>query len=532
MLKKVCGGKLIIAQRLTAAVLPIAAVFTPMITHAQEDNSVQSISSTDRANSVKFGGYLRGWVGVNLDNSPEISSATGQPIGGKGKLNMLRATASMNASGDAGIFRWYGSVRSDIEAMTDYQRDLQDSVRAGSPGGPGSDMMKELRNNEIRELYIDADVGDRVKLRIGKQQIVWGETDFFHPSDVIHGFDYRWRQFYEPESDELRKPLFLINGKVDVPELSGNLQIFIRPGLDRKKDIGNSYDLYGGRWMPQPFRGTDFVALLPYNYEHSKGNYKDTTGGFRWSGVNDSFNYSLSHVITFQGDPTIVPVNHPYDGTPTTGTLGNFIFPKISVTSASFSKEINAIDVVLNGEIAFQHGNLFNSTTEPSSPFFGALSGFGPVKQKDVVKTTLRIDKQLRLQEWLGTNQASFASIQLFDTYINNFNKSDQLVAFGGYPAALKEHDTILTAFIVLNYMNSKLNPMLAAGHNLSTGDSFMIPSITYQYGNNWRFIAEADLFFTKHEPSSPTLNSPNSYPLSDFLSNHDQVVLRATYQF
>lgn len=517
-----------IAGRLIFAMLPVCLACAPLSAQA----SSPGVGSEQ--SSVKFGGYLRSWIGVNLQDTPELG-ADGNPMGGKGDLSMLRASASLNASGKAGIFNWFGNIRGDVEGMTNYQRRLQSAVRQNSPGGPGSDLQKELSGVELREFYVDTDIGDRVKLRVGKQQIVWGETDFFHPTDVIHGFDYRWRQFFEPESDELRKPLFLVNAKIEVPEVDGSLQVYVRPGLDRKKDIGNSYDLYGGRWMPQPFRGIDFVKLLPYDLENPKGDYKDVTGGIRWSGFNDRFNYALSFATTFQPDPVISPIDNPYMK-PASGALGNFIYPKISVVGASISSEITAIDAILNAEVAYQSGLLFNSSTRglPFDPIANVLnlSGFGPVKEKDIVKTTIRVDKQLRLQEWLGTSQASFSSIQLFDSWVRNFKSEEKLVAFGGYPAPLKEHDTVLTAFIVLNYMNSKLNPMIAVGKNLSTGDAFAIPSISYHYGDHWRFNAEATFFKTKNKPGLPTASYTNSYPLSDFLSNHNQLTLRATYQF
>src|SRR5690606_25407059 len=138
-------------------------------------------------------------------------------------------------------------------------------------------------NSELRELYIDFPVGDRLNFRLGKQQIVWGETDFFRAMDVVHGFDYRWRSFVEPESDELRKPLILANMRIQIPEAQGSLQAFIRPGLDRGKDIGNTYDLSGGRWANQPNKGVDFFGpsavpgmdLTHYDYHHPAGDVDD-----------------------------------------------------------------------------------------------------------------------------------------------------------------------------------------------------------------------------------------------------------------
>ncbi|MCK9989791.1 MAG: hypothetical protein RugAbin2_00805 [Rugosibacter sp.] len=504
--------------------LALALGICSSVVFAQESESqgIQPLANQND-NYFKLGGYVRAWASWNMKDTPETTQDD------KGKLSMLRTSLSLNGTAKTGPLEWKAVVRTDYENLTKYQRELQDIVRVGTPGGPGSDMKKELRGTDLREFYVDTQIGDRVQLRFGKQQVVWGETDFFHPTDVLQGFDYRWRQFLEPESDELRKPLIMANMRIDVPEANGSLQVIVRPGWDRKKDIGNSYDLYGGRWMPQPFRGQDFLALLPYDHEHPKGDYKDTTGGLRWTGVTDKFNYSLSYLTTFQGDPTVNPISNPYAKAPT-GLIGNFFFPKISVVSASISGDIPAIDTILNGEVAVHRGVLFNTN---SSPTWGVLPpGWGPVLKKNVVKTTIRADKQLRLMDLLGTNQASLASVQIFDSWVQGFKDTDDAVAFAGYSAKLKKHDTIVTAFITLNYMNSKLNPQLAVGKNISTGDAFLIPSVSYQYGNHWRFLAEMDIFSPRHARSSPAEVAPESYPLADFTANHDQFLLRATYQF
>ena len=157
--------------------------------------------------------------------------------------------------------------------------------------------------------------------------------------------------------------------------------------------------------------------------------------------------------------------------------------------------------------------------------------GSGPVIRKNVIATTLRLDKELSLESLLGTNAASLLSVQLFDTWILNLKSSDDIVAQVGWSAPAKRHDTIMTAFLTLNYMNSRLNPSLAGGVDISTGDSFVIPSITYVVGNHWRFLAEADLFFPRHARTSPAQLGQSTYGLAGF-GNHDQLLLRATYQF
>ncbi|NPT53055.1 LysR family transcriptional regulator [Paraburkholderia sp. 5N] len=440
---------------------------------------------------------------------------------------MLRGSLELNAGLKTGPLRWTAIGRFDREVLTSYEKDLQDMARRFTPGGPGSSLLSQYNQNELREFYVDSDIGDRVHVRLGKQQIVWGETDFFHPTDLIQGYDYRWRTFVEPESDEVRKPLIIANAKVSVPEVDGDLQLVLRPGLDRKRDIGNSYDLYGGRWAAQPFKGIDFLAgATRYDYDHPYGKANSPTGGARWTGLAGPVNYAFSYLRTFAPDPVLNPTANPIGKTPS-GALGDFFFPTINVFDASVSGEIPVTGTVANLEVAYQPSRYFNTGTGLPN----GTQGTGPVVRKDVITTTIRLDQKLRLESLLGTNAPSLFSLQMFDTWIQHFKSSDDIVAQVGWSAPAKRHDTLVTAFLTLNYMSSRLNPQLAGGVDVSTGDAFVIPSIEYQLGNHWRFLAEADLFFPKHSRGNPAQLGQSTYVLADF-ANNSQLMLRATYQF
>lgn len=52
----------------------------------------------------------------------------------------------------------------------------------------------------IREFYVDAEIGD-LWLRIGKQQIVWGKTDFFRMQDIINPVDFGSHLFFDSFED-------------------------------------------------------------------------------------------------------------------------------------------------------------------------------------------------------------------------------------------------------------------------------------------------------------------------------------------
>ncbi|WP_442975164.1 DUF1302 family protein, partial [Salmonella enterica] len=136
-----------------------------------------------------------------------------------------------------------GVVRADREAKTSYLAELERlRVTTGTTGGDRRSILENYDQTELRELWGEFKLGDRTTWRIGKQQIVWGESDFFHAMDLVHGYDLSWRLFLEGENEEWRKPLILLSTKIRVPEANGMLAAYVRPGFDRCQDIGNTYD--------------------------------------------------------------------------------------------------------------------------------------------------------------------------------------------------------------------------------------------------------------------------------------------------
>ncbi|WP_432262325.1 DUF1302 family protein [Cupriavidus sp. TMH.W2] len=472
--------------------------------------------------SFHLGGYARTWASFNLQNPPETSRND------RFSPSMLRGSLLLDADAKTGPVSWKVVGRADGEYKTRYLKDLEQLNRTNSPGGPGSHLMDQYDQADLREYYMDFSPVDRVNLRIGKQQVVWGETDFFRALDLVNGFDYRWRSFLEREGDELRKPLFLLKAKVNVPEADGSLQLLFRPGIDRNRDVGNSYDLYGGRWAGQPYKGVDFLApgALNYNYRQPGANVSDKTGGVRWEGIAGPVNYSLAYLKTFSNDPVVNSAFAPSGQAPT-GALGDFIFPKIDLFGATVSGYVPAIDSVLSTELVYTRNAPYNVGT---NFFGGALPGFGGIIKKDLVTAMVRMDKNLNLTRLLGTSRPSFFSVQVFDKWIQNYKRSDDIVNMVGYGRAASQHSTIATVILGLNYKNDKINPQLAAGASLQGGGAFLIPSVEFVYGDHWRLVLEADLFFSKHKRQPGQIE--NSTGLFGSFAGNDQFLVRLTRQF
>ncbi len=642
-------------------------------------------------NSLKVGGYVRTWASFNLSDSLETSEDDLL------EPSMLRGSAKLDLQGKQGMFTFKMVGRFDGELETDYLRNANSETRrterwftqlakeattfvsptssflpslmAGNPGaalegndytiqGDAHDIMDEYNNAELREAYIEFDPCERVTLRLGKQQVVWGETDFFRAMDVVHGFEYRWRSFMEPENEELRKPLILANIMIDFPEIASALQLLVRPGWDQEEQIGNRHALGGSRWSSSPYLGLDFRDVLDYNYRYKDGDAKKPTGGARWNGVLGPVEYSLNYLKTFNDDFIINSRTDPKHDE-VTGIVGDFVHPYIDIYGFTLNGYVPFLDSVLSTEIAYTPnkpytsgcGNvtgtsanfyfpadstdanvlddLVNTLGLPtvnallvasgypaidtptialgdvanllSLPLFGSgdlkvnpalenipvsdliyvegdtivlnnrkyglvdIPGFAGIKRKDTLMMMFRVDKVLRcLEPLLKTGAPPFFTVQFFDQWIMNFDRDDELIIAPPYGSRKKEHSSIITGVLMLEYMNQSIKPQLAGGYDITYSGGFFFPSCEFIFGDHWRLRAEADFFFvpaskdyssteiaplqsgTAGDLGLSILNLANTDPVTGgihkdiennakffgLMNRRDQFLLRLTYQF
>lgn len=468
-----------------------------------------------------YSGYLRTTVAVNLEDHQETAADD------KWRMNQAELTLNLDFDIKTGPLNWKVITRFDKEYQTDYLDDIQERMDAtgamfgvsGNYSGAQpqrGDFMDQYETTDevfdwLREVYFDVNLfDDRLLLRVGRQQLVWGESDFFQAMDVVHGYDYRGRLFYE-NNEEWRKPLMLFNFNLDLYELGGSLNWFIRPGWDREEDMGSSYNIEGGRWIPHPYRGVDFTQFTDsYNEDHDSGDWSDMTYGIRWNGSWGSVGYSLAYLKTYNPAPIVNPhssgsgngaiaafgVTGPIEAygeepnNPNT-FLGDWMYPEIDVFGVTVNYFSMAMDATLSAEIAYIPNKPYNYGSLDS-----ALPGWNGVKEKDTINVMLRIDKEFKWMEALGTHRPSLSSIQLFDTWILGHDDKDELVEFASFGSKKKEHQAYLTVFSLLNFHRDTINPFIVLGTDLSKGGGFAIPGVEFVWGDNWRLKVEADLWW------------------------------------
>lgn len=487
-------------------------------------------------------GYARIGATWNLQDHPEPDLANpGKTIDGRGELSMLRKTIQLqyvNSNLPAFLpnessFTMVGRLVK--ESRTTYLKRLDASAQAS--GAPGSFMDNYNTNREaIREAYLDLPFSKRVSLRFGKQQVVWGETDLLQAMDIINPRNLSWNgPGLEPEDEDLRQPFIMANMNVSVPEWGGTLQLLYRPGWDDETQLGTTIDLFGGRFAGQPTKG--FKVPLNYNYHHPNGDTDDSSYGFRWSGVagESKMSYTLAYYHSVDSTP-ILNVSVPGVVTPYKGSIGvpggvgaELILPEFDLIGGTLNAYIQPLDLVLRTEAGFTKDKAYNA----ESALGGALAP--TIMEKNTLKFMVGFDKQLALMDVLGTDSASFWTVQIFDSWIPGFNVSDKLLDGPGATAHLKEHSVTLVTSLGLSYDNNQIQPGVSLVASTSYGSGAIIPSVNLLFGNHWRLLLNGVFFFPgmlggcSTQPDGTGANCTHGFAAFD---NNNQLGARLTYQF
>ena len=257
----------------------------------------------------------------------------------------------------------------------------------------------------------------------------------------------------------------------------------------------------------------------------------------RWSALAGGINYSVSYLKTYNPDPVVNPAFAPWKGSAVKGGLGDLIFPTIDVFGLTASGYVAAADAVFNVEMAYLKDYAFNYGYVNGYGFLsGSASGspgFSGIRQKDVVRTTLRMDKTLSgLSKLIGAEKPAFFSVQLFDTWIRDYDRRDELVNLVGFGQARREHSTLLTTILSTSFGNGKLKPELVAGADLTYGGGFAVPSLSYEIGNSWRLKAELDLFWHSGTRTPANGATERNTALFGYFGHNNQLYTSLTYQF
>ncbi len=387
----------------------------------------------------------------------------------------------------------------------------------------GSQAFKEVREDDrenidsfkqaydLWEFYVDFSRGP-LFVRIGRQNLAWGETDIFRLLDLINPLDNTFGGPFE-DLDDRRIPLWMLRASYNLgdigPLTSVGIEGFWVPG---------SWDARVGPWAPD---GTPYEIPLPAELiPFIRINTPDKSlSNSRWGAriqtmLGSNLNVSVAHYKTFLDLPTLrsvvvrdVPVLLELNDLELQAT-----WPDLQITGASMSYWEPNIDFVFRGEVAWfwdepvfipeiNTSTLFGPTLPLSPPvldFMEDLLGLdirdmgldglplnpqsGSIPKKDILRYMFGFDKQIWIRP-LNKVSTFFVTMQYFGQWVPEYDdRMRQAVPiypdFVRYPK-VKETESVFTAIVSTMYRGGTVVPQLAVAYDVR-GAFLIQPSVNF----------------------------------------------------
>ncbi len=360
---------------------------------------------------------------------------------------------------------------------------------------------------DLWEGYADISKGP-LFLRLGKQNLSWGETDVFRILDNINPLDNTFGGIFE-ELDDRRIPLNMARGTYNFGRVgsisSFTVESFWVPGSIENKvspvsPPGTPYAL------PVPPISANSIPGVVSFYERLNEPDNDISNsrwGVRLMGViGSNLTLSLGHYRSYLDEPSVLfAVDRQFD--PTTGTPADvaleFTHKQVSVTGASMNFYADNMDAVIRSEVGwFQDVPVFIPDVNTPGPEFFPTGLPAPAPQvfpqfrngeiptKDQLRFAFAIDKDIWVRP-LNRNSQFNCTFQYTLQYTNDYDDRMRLAIpdpkTGDFTVKTKEVEQTFT-LVIMNaggWMNGNLLPQFICAYD-PRGAWLMMPQVEYKY--------------------------------------------------
>lgn len=313
-------------------------------------------------------------------------------------------------------------------------------------------------NLELRELYYQTKIGKGLRITLGKQQIVWGETDGLKLLDVVNPQNFR--EFILDDFEDSRIPLWSLKNEFDIDDIG--VQLVWIP--DNTYHITQDFDapFFTSNLFPKPPEGVSTVFKRP---ERPKRFFKDSDFGIKLSAFKKGWDISVNYFYYYEDLPAFY---NRLD-------LDNLSGPSIMITpkykrqhliGGTFNKVVGSS--TLRGELAY----IFNQNFITIDPNIS-----NGVQTSNVYKLAFGIDY---------IKGENVISVQLFSDIITN--------DISAYNRDNFETNTSLK--LSRDLMNDSLNAELLWVHNYNHGDGYIRPQFSYWMNSSVQLLLESSIFY------------------------------------
>ena len=420
-----------------------------------DDADSPKVEAKPEAKPAAAGSGIKGYVQF------ELARTISDPV----HWSKMLARAELSSQGNLGNgIKWKLGARVDYDAVYDlydfYPSDVKDDQRF---------------NLYLRENYLDISANDW-DLRLGKQNVVWGEMVGLFFADVVSARDMR--EFILPEFDTMRIPQWAARAEYFRDDFHAEFLWIPVASYDEVGEPGAEFYPY----QPVPpgvgvrYRNEDIPArtIANSNYGLRLSTLKN---GWDLSG----FLYSSMDINqTFYRDITSSP--------------GTFIYTakhdRIDQAGGTLAKDFGSI--VLKAEAVYTHGRQFTVLR---------LDDSNGVVPQDTLDWAVGLDFDLPADTRLNAQVFQRAFFDYDPDLISDRHES-------GYSLLLNHKFT------------DKLDAQVTWISSFNRTDWLFRPRMTWQFERNWRFAAGVDVF---HGPA---------YGLFGRYEGNDRVYSEVRYNF
>lgn len=307
----------------------------------------------------------------------------------------------------------------------------------------------------IREAYLDTEIHGNF-IRIGKQQVVWGQADGLKVLDLIN--PQQFREFILADTDDARIPLWMINAEFPLGDASA-LQVLWIPDLTYHAlaQEGTPYAVSSPLFIPSSEPG---IPITGTTHHKPKDNLNDSDIGIQYSTFVGGWDLTANYLYHYHDMPVIrVDANQQ-------GVGIHSEFERNHLIGATAS---NAFDhVTLRTEIGY-NSDTFHRRTQLIQ---------GGIKQSDEVASVIGLD-------WQGIEN-TLISTQWFQSHLLDYDHD------------ILRPQTQHTASLLVRYtgMNDTLTIETLALHGFDQHDGVIQSSVAYQLESHITLWVGLDNFY------------------------------------
>ncbi len=469
-------------------------------------------------------GWVRNQIAYNVGHANPYNVLGEMADGERDRINLkmfntaVQLKPQYNFTDNVSVFaRFIASI--DRATETDYPGEVD-----LYPKSYDADLMLTGDEWEIglKELYMDFDT-QYVWLRLGKQQVSWGQSDGLRLLDIINPLDKTWHGIslnepYLDAFDNLRESLWMARLTLKSPWETDNLQ-------DVQLEI---------LWLPGDFVGSQFVGHInpvhgsPYNFEPDLfTNTELTPGGQEWGlrlmGKYRGLEWSLNYFRHYEDDGLyqMDTVNFAHPWKQPVEVISHTVHPRVD--SYGFSM---TYDDALNTKAVYRMEFLYQDRPYEKDYTNGALGSAWPtdIERRRTAKALVGIDRPTFVK-FLNPNRTISFGFQAFVIQVledGSDIKEDGLTLNGSHPA---ETTTMFSFSMDTGYMQDRIKPQMLyifdpgrKGHYLQVGTEFRIT-------DNILWYVGGTLYDGKHSDNAANDNLA-------YFEWADEIQSRITFQF